>query len=394
MNDRAFEDLVRTSLAGAADAAPSAPPLPRLRVRARQAALVAAGGLVAVAGALGAVRVGGEVFAKPDLVPVGPGEVMMDARGAGGEYPCELADTGSGRPAGSCIATGERDGVRWTLGASLERNGDLCMILWSVGGPGAGVAGSSCNAYEPETIGLEQTGMGDLPLLAYGHVPAGAESLYLEHGGDSFELEVYPAPPGFPTNDGFYLVWLPDDASRIVAYDAGGEVVATRELDSSRPDLPPGETGYATVAEGTHEGVPWVLETYSIDDGGREITCTRVLVGPHLTRPHGPCDATFGSSSAVGVGAFSAPELPGYIALGGVTRSTSRSITFETGGGSIDATVHDAPAGLDETLRFFVAFLLDEKSKPLEATIVIRNAAGEVLERRGVCVPGGEAFSC
>ncbi|HEV2756379.1 MAG TPA: hypothetical protein VG318_11465 [Actinomycetota bacterium] len=395
MSQRAFEDFVRTSLAGAADAAPPAPPLPRRRVTARQVALMGAAGVLALAGTFGAVRVGSDVFAGPEMVPVAPGERMLDARGAGGEYPCELG-SGPQDEASACIATGERDGVTWTLGVSVERNGDLCMVLETVGGPGAAGAGSSCGEYEPGAIGLDQTGIGDLPLLAYGHVPATAESLYLEQsGGDSFELEIYPAPEGSPVHAGFYLVWLPEDAARLVAYGSDGEVVADRDLDSSRPDAPPaGEFSYVTVAEGTHEGVPWVLEVYGVNDDGREVTCTRVLVGPHLTRPYGPCDASFGDGSAIGVSASSAPELPGWIALGGVTDPATGSVMFSLPGREIEAQMFDSPPGPDPDLRFFVAFLPDEKGEPLRTTATVRDRSGEVVERRDLCVPGGDGFSC
>lgn len=395
MADHGFEDFLRASLFGAVAGAGSPPPLPKRRVRMRQAALMGAAGAVVVLGALGVVSVSGGMVANDGSAPAGPSGGVFDERGSGGTYPCPQ-DGDHGRR-DWCIATGERHEVSWTLGVSIEHDSELCMTFEAAGGPGGGIAsggGSSCNEYEPDGIGLEQTGIGDLPRLAYGPVPAAADSLVLEHGADeSFALEIYPAPAGFPLDAAFYLVWLPDDAVRLVAYDEGGSVVATRELDGSPEGQGPPQ--YVDIDEGTFRGVPWAFSAYGDLKDGREIACTRVLLGRFLSGSLAPCDASFGRESAAGITPyFSLSELPGFTAMSGVTSSQTGSVTFVAGGREIEATMIEPPPAIEQSLRFFVAFVPSGRQGQLTATVIVRDRSGEVIEERDVCVPGGEGLSC
>lgn len=360
----------------------------------RQAALLGVAGLVAVAGTFGAVRAGAAIFAGDDIPPAGPSGDLMDERGSGGTYPCSF-DTTPGRLGATCVARGERDGLKWKMGASVQQDGTLCLAIETVGGGAAGGGGSSCNEYEPERIALEQMGIGDLPMLAYGKVPSHVERLVLEHGAaESFELEIYPPPEGFPIEAGYFLVWLPDDAVRLVAYDAEGGVVTTQSFDGSQPGSQPEETARAEIGDVVHDGSPWKVEAYGAVEDGRDVVCVRMELRGAETSALAPCDASFGRQSVVGVSAFSSPEFPQVVAFGGVTSSKTGSVTFVAGDGlRVDALMIEPPAKVDRTLRFFTAFLPAEGAGT-KGSIVVRNLEGDVIEERDYCVPGGDGLSC
>ena len=404
--DPSFEDYMRNALAETVlDASPA--PLPtrvRRRARVRQMVTATATGLGAVALIVGAFTFVGSVFGEEPKVNVGGRQ--LNASGAGGTSPCPNSpfgggafEHGTGDYSGVfCISQGSYEGVSWSLGVSWSRGaGDkpLCIATGTMGGGAAAVVGSSCDEYLPGQIGLNVSQIEGYPKMAAGQVPGDTETLFLEHGGDeSFELQVYRAPKAFPLDLGFYLVFMPDDAQTLVAYDASGTEIARRNIDGE-PGAPGEETERTrnvNIDKGTAAGVSWVLDTFGTVIDGRDTVCTAFeftdepAEGIEGKLENEACHKGVPDHDVIGITRWVNDDVPGVVAYSGVMSSNVDSVTLSTDDGrEFDAEVITAPKNIEQRLAYFVLIVDGVDAEGQIATIVARSEGGAILAEREVC---------
>ena len=402
--DPSFESFVRNAMEETVSGANPAP-LPngvRRRARARQIVTATVTTLGAAAVIVAALTFTGSIFG--DVPKVNVGGRPMDARGAGGVSPCPDSpfdfgggafEHGTGDYTGiSCISQGTYEGVSWSLGASWSRGAPeksaFCIATGTMGGGAAAGVGSSCDEYIPGTIGLDVSQIEGYPKMAAGYVPGHTETLFLEHGGDeSFELQVYRAPKAFPLDLGFYLVFMPDDAQTLVAYDASGEEITRRNIDG--PPGAPGEqterTRSVNIDKGESAGVGWVLDSFGTVVDGRETVCTLLKISAPEKGITGQedmeiCHIGVPDHDVIGIAKTSEA---GYVAYSGVMSSRVDSVILRTDDGrEFEAKVIPAPANIEQRLAYFVLIVEGVDAEGLTATIIARSAGGAILAEREV----------
>ena len=397
--DPSFEDFVRNAFADTVSGASPAP-LPRQvrrRARVRQMVTASATGLGVVAIVFAAFSFAGAIFGEAPKVNVGGRQ--MDARGAGGISPCQSDPFASMPGAGGedhafCVSHGSYEGVSWALGASVHRD-DLCIATATMGGGAAAGVGSSCDDFEDGGIGMSVSQIEGYPKHAVGYVPGATEKLFLEHGGDeSFELQVYPTPKGFPRDLKFYSVFMPDDAQTFVAYDADGNEIARRNVDGE-PGAP-GEqterTRNVNIDEGEASGISWVLDAFGTVIDGRETVCTAFAftdepaAGIEGKPENEACHEGVPEHDVIGIVRWVNDDVPGVVTYSGAMSSRVDSVTLTTDDGSeFEAEVIRASKKIDQQFAFFVLIIDGVDAEGEIATIVARSAGGAILAEREVC---------
>lgn len=354
--------------------------------------------------AFGAFTLGSAMLDTDPTVDVGG--TPMDERGAGGVSPCTnnpfgggAFEHGTGDYTGTfCISQGSYEGISWSMGVSWSRGaGDepLCIATETIGGGAGGSSGSSCDEYLPGEIGLNVSQIEGYPKMAAGQVPGDTETLFLEHGGDErFELQVYRAPKAFPLDLGFYLVFMPDDAQTLVAYDSAGNEIARRNIDGE-PGAP-GEqterTRNVNIDKGTAAGVSWVLDTFGTVIDGRETVCTAFeftdepAEGIEGKPENEACYEGVPDHDVIGIIRWVNNDVPGVVAYSGVMSSKVDSVTLSTDDGrEFDAEVITAPENIEQRLAYFVLIVDGVDAEGRIATIVARSEGGAILAEREVC---------
>ena len=376
-----FENTVRRGLSDLAGdvTAPVLRLRARKRVRTHQALTALATLLVVGITAAGALTVLGT---EPErYVRVGGGR-LLNTRGAGGQFPC--SDEQMEMPGGGqrCVAVGSYRGVDWSLAASLDPKHGLCLWTGTSGGGNlAAGAGGSCDEYTEGGITLSESRLGDLPMLAVGAVPGATERLFLEHGGDDrFELQVYPTPANFPLDLKFYLVWLPDDAQNLLAYNRSGDVIAERRLDGAEPGKSQ-ETKHFVVERGEIEGVAWTLESYGDVIDGRETVCTALILGD--AEPANTCHGSF-DGRGLSVTVAYPSELPGRAVVSGVMSSKIEELILQLKKGEDTGTaILRAPEPVEPALEFVMGFPTVGDDGTIAGRIVGRDGSSrKVAEQR------------
>ena len=402
--DPSFEEYVRNALADTVSGASPAPLPTRVRRRARVRQMVTATATAVGAAALivAAFAFAGLVLGDEPMVDVGGRP--MDTRGAGGISPCPNSpfgggafEHGTGDYSGTfCISQGSYEGVSWSLGVSWSRGaGDepLCIATGTMGGGAAAGVGSSCDDYVPGAIGLNVSQVEGYPKMAAGQVPGNTETLFLEHGGDeSFELQVYRAPKAFPLDLGFYLVFMPDDAQTLVAYDAAGNEIARRNIDGEpgAPDEQTERTHNVNIDKGVSAGVNWVLDTFGTVIDGRETVCTSLeITAPEKGivggLPEETCHIGVPDHDVIGIAKTVTDEVSGVAAYSGVMSSKVDSVVLRTNDGRrFDFEVITAPENIEQRLAYFVLIVEGVGVEGLEGTIVARSEGGAILAEREV----------
>ncbi|MGH2807780.1 MAG: hypothetical protein ACRDKT_10955 [Actinomycetota bacterium] len=396
--DIGFESYLRAALADAvAGPVPTTfPARAKRRVRMRQSmfSVVVAAVVVAIA-TIGGSALG--VFETDRYIEVAGEE--LNERGAGGQYPCNAKEwfgpTDEG-PVG-CVAVGAYDGISWALGVTWKGNGDLCIVNSTVGGGFAGGSGMSCGAYDPRGIGMDLIGFGSEPaeqMLAMGYVPGNTTELFLERGGDPpMELQLYPTPrelaAGFISLDAkFYLVWLPDDAETLVAYDGDREIARLPiDGDSSQGDAPndappPGAT--VDVTRFRAGGIPYVMDVYGEELNGDDVGCTRIeSLRPRVEKKGGPCHPGFPQDNAVSVAATVLK--PPLVAVHGMVRSEVAALWAETPGRRrFEVEIIPTPRGVERGISFFVFVVADAYAIDKPLTVIAEDAQGNVIQERTI----------
>lgn len=394
MDNRSFEDRLRSDLHDAV-ADVEAAPLPRAgarRARSRQFLAVAA--VLAVAVAVGATTVtlltNGEQ--RPNVHVAAP-EAVADQRGSGGTSPCYHRDL-----EGQCVAYGRYDEDRhdealfteWWLGAHMDGD-DLCVSDEHASKTAGGGGGMACGPYDPDKIGFGVTSSADFPHgIASGEVPGRVDRLLLERSdGPALELELYSPPEDFPLDVLFYNVFLPDDARALVAYDAAGNEVARHEVELAGDiTLPKPEavSPRTVIASGEEEGHPW---TFEVREEGAELTpCTQVMFGRQEEfGGGGSCYPDVPARHPIGFSQSSFERGPDVIAVFGVVDSKAAEVfvLLERGDG-YNAEVFEGPDGFRDDVSYYVAWIPRKGGPP--------NPPGRVIAYESDGTPVGQEKLC
>jgi hypothetical protein len=387
MDNRSFEDRLRSELQDAV-ADVEAAPLPRAGVRrARSRQLLAVAAVLAVTLAVGATTVtlltgGGD---RPNDL-VGSAEESKDARGTGGTYPCRHPELD-----GECIAHGEYDGIEWWIGAHME-GGDLCTSDVHADDTGVTGSGMGCGPHDPDTIGFGVTS-GDAyeSDIASGEVGPSVARLVLERSeGSPIELQLYPAPPGFPLDVNFYNVFLPEDATKLVAYDSSGEQVAEQSAERAEFEFPQSEvvTPRTEIATGEEEGHPWSFVVREEFMNGGITPCFDVSFG-HQEEfgAGGSCNPTVPDKHPLGFSQSSFESGPDVLVVFGVvdSRATEVIVELDRGDGYV-AEVFEGPDGFREDIAYFVVWVPREDGPPNPpGHVVAYDSDGNEVGREKLC---------
>ena len=386
MDNRSFEDRLRTELQEAVtDVEPA--PLPRTaarRTRVRQMVAVAAviAVVAAVTGTTMTVLSGSD---DPSRDVASTREGVDDPRGTGGTYPCSHPEI-----EGQCIAHGEFDGTEWWIGAHMKGD-DLCKSDAQEGPDGLGGSGMGCGPYDPEKIGFGVTSYSDhLEKIASGEVAASVDRLLLERSdGPALELELYPAPDGFPLDVRFYNVFLPEDALELVAYDAQGNVVArqTAEVAGFNFPRPQVVSPRTRIASGEIEGHPWTFEAREELTNGDVTPCSDVMFGyQEEFGGGGSCYHRVPDKHPIGFSQSSFERGPAYIVVFGVVDARATEVVVELDRGDAFTTeVHEAPEGFRDDIVYYVVWIprVDRPNPP--GRIVAFDAGGFEVGREELC---------
>jgi hypothetical protein len=391
-----FERRISSLMDAAAQDLVPGPSIPsRLKRRARvQQTAVIVGGLATVL--LLAVFAGAAVRA---LLP-GPDSVRPasnDQRGSGGTYPCTVEPQPHQPKHGTmCVATGTYGDADWTLVTYKDEKHGMCIDL-EVTTPDGGGGGGGCGYEDDRGIGIGLSSGDEYPEgIAYGPVTPSVDRLVLEReNGEELELELYPTPGSAPPNaPRFYLVFLPDDAAALVAYDDTGQEVDRRdsELDPAPPVPESTQLGPPVqVASGTYEGLAWDLQAYEERMGDDVRPCTELHLGKGDERFGGGGGCYLLPDQVIGYAESAYGEkYPSLISIAGAVRPEVDEITLELAdGSSIPLAIYrmsvDGDANEPFDVDFFVGFVDVGKRGTLEGHVVARAANGDVLERHGLC---------
>jgi hypothetical protein len=391
MDNRSFEDRLRSELHDAV-ADVEAAPLPRAGARrARSRQLLAVAAVVAVAVSVGATTVtllrgGGE--SRNDLAgnPEESPEGADDARGSGGSYPCRHPELN-----GECVAHGEYDGIQWWIGAHMEGD-DLCTSDVHANHSGVTGSGMGCGPFDPDRIGFGVTSGDHYESdIASGEVASTVTRLVLERSeGSPIELQLYPAPPGFPLDVSFYSVFLPEDATKLVAYDSSGEQVAEQSAERAEFEFPQSEvvSPRVEIASGEEQGHPWSFRVHEELMNGDVTPCTDVMFGQgEEFGGGGSCYHGVLDKHPIGFSQSSFESGPDVIAVFGVVDAKATEVVVELDRGDAYTTdVLEAPDGFQDTIGYYVLWIPREGGPPNPpGRIIASDAEGSEVGREDLC---------
>jgi hypothetical protein len=344
------------------------------------------------------------------LLP-GPSSVAPAAdeeqRGSGGSYPCTVEPQPYQPKDGTfCVATGTYGSAEWMLVTYEDKKHGICIDV-EVTTPDGGGGGGGCGYKDDRGIGIGVSSGDEYPDgIAYGPVTPSVDRLVLEReNGETIELELYPTP-GFapPDTPRFYLVFLPDDAAALVAYDEAGKEIDRRdnELDPAPPFPESTQLGPPVqVASGTYNGLAWDLQAYEERMGDDVRPCTELYLGKGDERfgGGGGCYLLPGQIIGYSEGAYG-EEYPSLISIAGAVRPEVDEITLELGDGtSVPIAIYRVTTDGDPNepfdVDFFVGFVEIAEGRVLKGDIVARSD-GEVVKRIGLCpdFKAGDDASC
>ena len=384
--DRKVAGLMH-DLAADVTAPPAIPRRVTVRARLGQAFIVggvAVSVLLIVFAAGVALRATG---ARDPIRPV-PGGPLEEERGSGGTYPCSVEPEPHQPPKDTkCVAKGEFEGTGWSMVTYPDRDGRCLDVTFIKEGEGGGGGGSCGVGDEQPTLGVGISSGDEQGEVAYGEVAPEVALVEVEReNGDSFEVELYPAPQGSGLDVNFYLVLLPEDHAAIVAYNSKGEEIDRQKTNHEFRD-PAEPLGPAqTVATGDVEGQPWVLEAYEQKQGDNVQICTELMFGRDETQgAGGGCSmkAPVGPHIGFSQSGFG-QEFPNLIALVGTVSTEVVQLDLELDDGRvIPIEIIEGPA--DFETAFFVAFPPPADDGGLPGYLVGKDASGEVLDRVELC---------
>jgi hypothetical protein len=387
MGNRSFEDRLRSELHDAV-AHVEATPLPRAGVRrARSRQLLAVAAVLAVSVAVGATTVtlltgGGD--RSNDLV--GSLEESEDARGSGGSYPCRHPELD-----GECVAHGQYDGIEWWIGAHMEGD-DLCTSDVHADHSGVTGSGMGCGPFDPDRIGFGVTSGDQYESdIASGEVAPTVDRLVLERSeGPPIELQLYPAPLGFPLDVSFYNVFLPEDATRLVAYDSSGERVAEQSAERAEFEFPQSEvvSPRTEIASGEEQGHPWSFEAHEELMNGQVTPCEDVSFGyQEEFGGGGSCDVGVPDKHPLGFSQSSFESGPDVIVVFGVVEPRATEVIVDLDrGDSYVAELFDAPDGFRLDVSYYVVWIPREGGPPNPpGHVVALDPDGNEVGRKDLC---------
>lgn len=386
MDNRSFEEKLRAQLhdaVGQLEAAPLPESAPR-RARFRQMVGIAAVVLVVAVVAGTALTVLSDSGDPSSGIASAP-EGGDDARGSGGTYPCSHKELD-----GECVAHGEYDGTEWWIGARMEGD-DLCTSDVQEDRTGLSGSGMGCGSHDPDKIGFGVSTASQHPPVASGEVAAHVDRLLLERSeGPALELELYPAPEGFPLDVRFYNVFLPDDALELVAYDSKGDVAARQEIPGvgdfnlSRPEVVSPRT---EIAVGEVEGNPWTFEAREELTNGDITPCADVTFGyQEEFGGGGSCNIGIPGKHPLGFAQSSFESGPPVIAVYGAVDARATEVLVELeSGDSYEAEVFEAPSGFRNDVSYYVVWIPREGRPNPPGRIVALDATGNEIGREDLC---------
>ncbi|MGH2808012.1 MAG: hypothetical protein ACRDKT_12145 [Actinomycetota bacterium] len=393
MNDRdPFERRLGALMDAASDHLVPAPSLPaglKRRARVRQAA-VALGAFAAVFLVL---FVAGSAVRALLPGPDGGSEVAAGERGSSGTYPCTYEPQPHQPKDTFCVATGTFEDAEWTMVTYDSKDG-ICIDI-DVTTPDGGGGGGGCGSGPDRPIGVGVNTGDEYPNgIAFGRTAPNVARLVLElKDGNILDLELYPAPEGADVTGNFYVLFLPDDAEALVAYDDTGAEIARETafaspapVEESTPLGPP-----VPVASGDFEGLPWKLNAYEEQMSDEVMTCTELYFGDDEDfGGGGGCGYEVPSQSAISFSeAGHGDDLPDVVSIFGVIDPRVDDVVLDLPDGEdvsfqiYRSATDRGPGGFD--VDFFVGFVETPNNEPLNGTLIARTSDGEVLQRKKLC---------
>lgn len=388
MDNRSFEEKLRSQLHDVAEQVEAAP-LPRTaarRTRFRQGFAVAAVLLFAIAVGGTSVALLTDTDEQPNVTPITDPDSGADRRGSGGSYPCAHPQL-----EGECIAHGEYDGIEWWIGAHMEGD-DLCTSNVQEERTGLSGSGMGCGPHDPEKIGFGVSSGDDYQSgIASGEVSRNVARLVLERSdGPPIELQLYPAPPGFSLDVDFYNVFLPDDATRLVAYDSSGIEVAEQDAQLADFKFPRSEVvnPRTEIATGEEEGHPWSFVVREELMNGEIAPCTDVSFGREEEfGAGGSCSPSVPDKHPLGFSQSSFESGPDVIVVFGVVDSMASEVIVDLDrGDTYPAQVFEGPDGFRDDVAYYVVWVPRDGGPPTPPGHVIAlDPDGNEVGREKLC---------